>query len=116
MNGYQGDLRTGLPLQTVEIHEPVRILFIVETTPERVLGVIHANPLLTEFLENGWIRLAAMDPDSGAIQVYRGAERFEALEGDEEPLPVAPNSKAYYTGRMEHLPVARIDPRLDRAA
>ncbi|MBV6499466.1 MAG: hypothetical protein CJBNEKGG_01922 [Prosthecobacter sp.] len=116
MNGYQGDIRTGLPLQTVEIHEPVRILFVVETTPERVLGVIHANPLLKEFLENRWIRLAALAPGSGVIQVYRGGGCWEPLQGDEEPLPVAPSSLAYYSGKMEHLPVARIDPSLTKAA
>lgn len=116
MNGYQGDIRTGLPLQTVEIHEPVRILFVVETTPERVLGVIHANPLLNEFLENRWIRLAALAPGSGVIQVYRGGGCWEPLQGDEEPLPVAPSSMAYYSGKMEHLPVARIDPTLSKVA
>ncbi len=116
MNGYQGDLRTGLPLQMVEIHEPVRILFVVETTPERVLQTIHANPLLTEFLENRWIRLATMDPDTSAIQIYRGNGAWEPLTGDEEPLPVASSSIAYYSGKMEHLPVARIDPKLTHAA
>jgi uncharacterized protein len=116
MNGYQGDIRTGLPLQTVEIHEPVRILFVVETTPERVLKVIHANPLLTEFLENRWIRLATLDPETSAIQIYRGAGKWEPLSGDEEPLPAAPSSIAYYQGKIEHLPVARIDPRLSKAA
>lgn len=116
MNGYQGDIRTGLPLQTVEIHEPVRILFVVETTPDRVLKTIHSSPLLTEFLENRWIRLAAMDPDTSAIQIYRGNGKWEPLEGDEEPLPVAASSIAYYSGKIEHLPVARIDPKLNRAA
>jgi uncharacterized protein YbcC (UPF0753/DUF2309 family) len=116
MNGFQGDLRTGLPLQMVEIHEPVRILFVVETTPERVLKVIHANPLLTEFLENRWIRLATIDPGDSHIEIYRGAGTWEPLQGDEEPLPVAPSSIAYYHGKIEHLPVARIDPRLARAA
>ena len=33
MDGHASDLRTGLPWQMVEIHEPVRILFVVETTP-----------------------------------------------------------------------------------
>jgi uncharacterized protein YbcC (UPF0753/DUF2309 family) len=116
MNGYQGDLRTGLPLQMVEIHEPVRILFVVETTPDRVLQTIHASQLLTEFLENRWIRLAAMDPETSAIQIYRGAGKWEPLQGDEEPLPVAASSIAYYSGKIEHLPVARIDPKLNRAA
>ncbi len=36
MDGHASDLRTGLPWQMVEIHEPVRILFVVETTPERM--------------------------------------------------------------------------------
>lgn len=112
MNGYQGDLRTGLPLQTVEIHEPVRILFVVETTAERLLPVIHANPLLTEFLENQWIRLAVIDPDSGKIRIYRGQHTWEDLVGEEEPLPIAPSSIAYYRGKKDHLPLARIAPKL----
>lgn len=115
MNGYQGDLRTGLPVQTVEIHEPVRILFIIETTPERLMGVIKANPELTEFVCNHWIRLATMDPDDGHIEVYRQGV-FERLEGEEEPLPVAPTSMAWYQGKMEHLPLARIDPKVATAA
>ena len=110
MNGYQGDLRTGLPVQTVEIHEPVRILFIVESTPERLMSVIKKNPELTEFVCNQWIRLATMDPDDGHMEVYRDGV-FEKLEGNEEPLPIAQNSRAWYRGKMEHLALARIDPK-----
>lgn len=115
MNGFQGDLRTGLPLQTVEIHEPVRNLFVIEAQPKNVMSVIHASPLLKEFLVNRWIRLATMDPEDGHIEIYRDGV-FEWLEGDEEPLPVAASSMAYYSGKMEHLPVARIDPHLTQAA
>jgi hypothetical protein len=86
----------------------VRILFIVETTAARLLPVIHANPLLTEFLENRWIRLSIMDPDTGKIQIYRGNHNWEDLTGDEEPLPIATSSIAYYQGKSQHLPVARI--------
>jgi uncharacterized protein YbcC (UPF0753/DUF2309 family) len=116
MNGYQGDLRTGLPLQTVEIHEPVRILFVIETTPERLMRVIHGNPLLQEFVENRWIRLATMDPEDGSIRVYRGDAEWEPLVGDEEPLPIAESSMAYYAGKLDHLPVARIEPPLHEVA
>jgi uncharacterized protein YbcC (UPF0753/DUF2309 family) len=116
MNGYQGDLRTGLPLQTVELHEPVRILFVVETTPERLMKVVHANPLLTEFVDNRWIRLSSLDPDTGEIQCYRGKGEWEPLVGSEEPLPVAPSSIDYYRGKREHLPVARIEPKGGRVA
>jgi uncharacterized protein YbcC (UPF0753/DUF2309 family) len=110
MNGYQSDLRTGLPLQTVEIHEPVRILFVVETTPTRLMPVIHANAELAEFVENRWIRLSTLDPDDGHVEVYRGEGMWERLESDEEALPVAASSTDWYEGRREHLPLARIEP------
>lgn len=110
MNGYQGDLRSGLPVQTVEIHEPVRLLFVVETTPKRLMGIVNASAELTEFVCNKWIRIATMDPDDGHVEVYRDGV-FEKLEGDEVPLPVAPSSMAWYRGKREHLALARIDPR-----
>lgn len=108
MNGFQGDLRTGLPLQTVEIHEPVRILFVIETTAQRLMKVVRANPELVEFVCNQWIRVAVMDPDSGAIEVYRGGDCFEPLEGDEVYLPSVPDSFSWYHGRDKHLPLARL--------
>lgn len=116
MNGFQGDLRTGLPVQTVEIHEPVRILFIVETTPQRLMSVIKANKELVEFVCNRWIRIATMDPEDGHIEVYRGNDVFEPLVGDEEPLPVTPDSRTWYRGKMQHLPLARIEPKSVQAA
>ena len=116
MNGFQGDLRTGLPVQTVEIHEPVRILFIVETTPQRLMSVIKANKELVEFVCNRWIRIATMDPEDGHIEIYRGNDVFEPLTGDEEPLPITPNSQTWYRGKMQHLPLARIEPKPVKAA
>jgi uncharacterized protein YbcC (UPF0753/DUF2309 family) len=111
MNGYEGDLRTGLTWQMVEIHEPVRILFVLETTPERALATIRANAQLREFLENRWIRLAVMDPmDGEQILAYRGGERWERIEGADERLAEAPSSEAWFSGRHSHLPIARIEP------
>jgi uncharacterized protein len=107
MNGQSSDLRTGLPWQMVEIHEPVRILFVVDASEEIILATFSSNPTIREFLENRWIRLAAIHPDSGAVSVYRDG-RFEALEGEPQDLPIADSSAAWYGGRMEHLPVARI--------
>ena len=34
MDGAASDLRTGLAAQMVEIHEPVRLLVVIETTPQ----------------------------------------------------------------------------------
>ncbi len=111
MNGYESDLRTGLALQTVEIHEPVRSLFVVETTPERLYETVRANPICWEFLNNRWIRLAVMDPEDGTrILVYRGDNEWEPISGGDEKLHYAPSSIDWYRDRHEHLPVACIAP------
>jgi uncharacterized protein YbcC (UPF0753/DUF2309 family) len=110
MNGYQGDLRTGLPVQTVEIHEPVRILFVIESTPERVLAAIRSNPELSQFLFNQWIRMATMDPEDGQLHVFRNGT-FEPFRDEEfSGLAQFPNSHTYFQGRAEHLPPVQIQP------
>jgi len=40
MEGASSDLRTGLYAQMVEIHEPMRLLFLIETTPEVMLSIM----------------------------------------------------------------------------
>jgi uncharacterized protein YbcC (UPF0753/DUF2309 family) len=107
MDGHASDLRTGLPWQMVEIHEPVRVLFVIEATPDRVERVINASASLKKLVENRWIRLATIDPVSGRVHVRRdrGFEEFhEALER----LPVALSSHEWYTGKLQHLPMAWI--------
>lgn len=107
MNGSSSDLRTGLPWQMVEVHEPVRILFVVETTPARVMKVMSANPELTEFLQNQWIRLATMDPESGEIHVWRNGE-FDPLEAQSKTLATVGRSADWFRGKLDHLPIVRV--------
>ena len=112
MNGPESDLRTGLPWQMVEIHEPVRILFVIETTPERVMLVFAANPQLSELLENRWIRLSTIDPETGVVHVRRDGvfERRDVTPGE---LPSARVSSEWFAGKLQHLPLARISSRQD---
>jgi len=107
MDGHASDLRTGLPWQMVEIHEPMRMLFVVEAPLERLEKVIEANAGLKRLVENRWIRVAAIDPDSGAIHVRRAAG-FEPFDQTLARLPVALSSPEWYGGRIEHLAMAEI--------
>jgi uncharacterized protein YbcC (UPF0753/DUF2309 family) len=107
MDGHASDLRTGLPWQMVSIHEPVRILFVVETTPERLSGVIDASTSLNQLVKNRWIRIATIDPVSGRVHVRRD-RGFEEFDGPLERLPVALSSAEWYSGKIEHLPMAWI--------
>lgn len=106
MNGHASDLRTGLPWQMVEIHEPVRLLLIVENTPQNVMEAVRRSREVTELIENRWIRLATMDPMDGSMHVYRQGV-FEPL-GETVRLPETASSVDWFRGKLEHLPIARV--------
>lgn len=107
MDGHASDLRTGLPWQMVEIHEPVRILFVIETTPSKLDRAINASASLKQLVDNRWIRLATIDPVSGRVHVRRDS-RFEEFQEALERLPAALSSHEWYTGKLQHLPMAWI--------
>jgi len=107
MDGHASDLRTGLPWQMVEIHEPVRILFVIETSPESLMNVVNASAALKQLVENRWIRVATIDPASGRVHILRNCG-FEEFDGPVERLPVALSSAEWYRGKAEHLPMACI--------
>jgi uncharacterized protein YbcC (UPF0753/DUF2309 family) len=109
MDGAASDLRTGLPWQMVEIHDPVRLLFIIETTPEAVLSIIKRNPGIDQLIRNDWCQLAVLDPGSAKIQLFR-QDRFEPYEPEETTLPTVAASVDWYRGWREHLGYALIDP------
>jgi uncharacterized protein len=107
MDGHASDLRTGLPWQMVEIHEPVRILFVIETTPERLIKVINGSASLKQLVENRWIRVAVIDPDSGRVHVRR-EDGFEEFNGPVGRLPTALSSAEWFGGKIDHLAIAWI--------
>jgi uncharacterized protein YbcC (UPF0753/DUF2309 family) len=109
MDGAASDLRTGLPWQMVEIHEPVRGLFIVETTPETMLRIMDRNPGIGRLVRGGWVRLALLDPHAPLLKVYRHREgTFFDYEPGADELPRAASSLDWYRGWRDHLEFAEI--------
>ncbi len=51
-NGIDGDLRAGLPSQMIEVHDPIRLMVIVEHFPEIVLKAIQVTPETYEWFVN----------------------------------------------------------------
>ena len=70
-NGIDGDLRPGLPSQMIEVHEPVRLLMVVEQYPQVVEKVLHGSAALLEWFENEWIHLVVLHPDEQAFYVFK---------------------------------------------
>jgi uncharacterized protein YbcC (UPF0753/DUF2309 family) len=107
MDGAASDLRTGLPWQMVEIHEPVRGLFVVETRPEVLLAILARNPVMERLVRNGWVLFATLDPDSPAVHAYRDGA-FVPYQPQADGLPWAASSVDWYRGWRDHLEFAQI--------
>ena len=107
MDGAVSDLRTGLPWQMVEIHEPVRILFVVETTPETMLEIMDRNPGIGRLCRNRWVQLAVIDFRTNRLSVFDGRE-FRPYEPQAAVLPQAASSVDWYRGWRDHLEFAEI--------
>ena len=69
-NGIDGDLRPGLPSQMIEIHDPLRLIVIVEHYPEVVLKAIQQYQKTYEWFHNDWVKLVAVDPKNHQIWVF----------------------------------------------
>lgn len=61
-NGIDGDLRPGLPSQMIEVHDPVRLLMVVEHFPDVVLQTIQKSAETYEWFINEWVHLIVMHP------------------------------------------------------
>ena len=66
MAGHVGDLRLGLPQQSVRhgdqlLHEPQRLLAVIEAPLERIDTVIERNPILQQLFGNDWVTVAARE-------------------------------------------------------
>jgi uncharacterized protein YbcC (UPF0753/DUF2309 family) len=110
MDGAQSDLRTGLPWQMVEIHEPTRLAIIVEGPPDRVRRVVQDNTAIEQLARNRWIWLACLDPESGALHELRSTGFIPHTPKHALPI-VTGESAAWYQGKRGFLPPAAISPK-----
>ena len=78
-NSSDGDLRPGLPLQMIEVHDPVRLLIMVEHFPEVILNTIQQDDALQEWFSNGWVHLVAVHPENQCFYYFRN-HTFELYE------------------------------------
>jgi uncharacterized protein YbcC (UPF0753/DUF2309 family) len=103
-NGIDGDLRPGLPSQMIEVHDPIRLLLIVEHFPEIVLKAINDSPETYQWYINEWIHLVSVNPIDRKLQIFKEgifvnykplteelktiSETNTLIESNEENLPV----------------------------
>jgi uncharacterized protein len=109
MNGAGSDLRPGLPWQMVEIHEPVRLLLVIETTPTAMKRIIADNEPIKKLCEGAWVQLALLDADKSEIKLYQDGE-FINYRPESDSLDCVSNSVDWYRGWRDHLKFASVGP------
>jgi uncharacterized protein YbcC (UPF0753/DUF2309 family) len=109
MDGAASDLRQGLPWQSVEIHEPVRLLFVIEATPETMFKIMEDDKVVGRILKNGWSQLAILNPNSNELKLFQDGA-FHIYQPENSVLPRAESSIDWYRGWRDHLEFAAISP------
>ncbi len=108
MDGASSDLRCGLPWQGVEIHEPMRLLLVIESTPAAMEAIMAGNEVIGRILRNGWAQLALLNPENSQILLYRHGA-FDVYEPEAQELPSTGSSLEWYRNLREHLGFAAIE-------
>lgn len=103
-NGIDGDLRPGLPNQMVEVHDPLRLLMIVEHQPDVVLKTIQRTPELYEWFINEWVHLVVIAPEVKTL--WRFSEgSFQPYNPTAHTIAYVENLETIFEHQSENLPV-----------
>lgn len=90
--GAGGDLRLGLPLQSVFVnreelyHEPMRLLVAISAPRNRIDDLLGRNKILAELVNGSWIHLAARDENRWWL---RHSERWAPWQPASSPTTFA---------------------------
>ncbi|MDC0707840.1 DUF2309 domain-containing protein [Stigmatella sp. ncwal1] len=72
LTGSKSDLRIGLARQMVELHEPMRILVIVEAAEKDLRNLIETHPRMRRMVQGEWMRLGRIDPSTRGLELWDG--------------------------------------------
>lgn len=108
MEGTASDLRTGLAQQMTELHEPMRLLVVVEALAETVTAIYQRQAYLRQLLDNEWLQLAVKDPKAEALYEFIPTKGLIKWDNIPLPLPVSSSSLNWYLGKRDYLPPAKI--------
>ncbi|MFP4091647.1 MAG: YbcC family protein [Cyclobacteriaceae bacterium] len=84
LEGNGGDLRVGLPWQSVHDgeklqHDPVRLNVCIEAPLEAMNSVLKKHESVRQLCDHSWIHLLAMDDEGQVTHRYLGDFRWQAL-------------------------------------
>jgi uncharacterized protein YbcC (UPF0753/DUF2309 family) len=103
-NGIDGDLRPGLPSQMIEVHDPVRLFFVLEHYPDVVLRAIQELPATYEWFINEWVHLVVVNPETGAFSVFQEGQMVD-YQPAYQPIRAVADITPLLESHQENFPV-----------
>ena len=90
LEGNGGDLRVGLPMQSLHdgrrwVHEPIRLSVFIEAPREAIEDIIGRHEVVKHLVENAWIHLFQIDGASGEISKWHPDSRWTTAAFEERP-------------------------------
>lgn len=84
VQGNGGDLKTGLPWQSLHdgqqfVHDPIRLQVFIEAAPHNVDAIISRQETVRHLVENQWVRLHVINPRDGSIYERRPHGEWTAI-------------------------------------
>jgi len=76
--GNGGDLRIGLPMQSLHngeqwMHEPLRLSVYIDAPADAISAIAERHEVVRQLIDNDWLYLFRIDDEAGAIQrLYEG--------------------------------------------
>lgn len=82
--GYGGDLRVGLPMQSINDgenfqHEPLRLNVVIEAPILAINNILEKHESVRDLVDNGWIKLLAMN-EGKITHSYNDALNWEEID------------------------------------
>ncbi len=107
-NGVKGDLRPGLPWQMIDVHDPIRILTIVENTPDFVLDVLTRNPSTFDWYRKGWMKLCVFDPYEKEVSILKDG-KFVPYQFIHNQIERIKDFESLFEENHKNLPVYKLN-------
>jgi uncharacterized protein len=84
LEGFSGDLRVGLPIQSVHDgknfqHEPIRLKVIIEAPIDAINAVLEKHASIRNLCDNEWIHLLSMNEEGMVACRYAGNLLWEEI-------------------------------------
>jgi hypothetical protein len=88
----------------IEVHDPLRLLIIVEHFNDVVLSTIQKSPETYEWFNNEWVHLVAVNPETYELSVFKDGG-FEPYTTMKDNLDFVPDIAPVLESSEDNLPV-----------